>query len=445
MIVLPGDPKSIGGSSMADIIIKNGYLLTMDPELGDLDSGTVVVKDGRITHVGGPVDEPADRVIDAGGCVVMPGLVNTHGHAAMTLLRGMADDVSLKSWLEESIWPAEAGLSESDVLLGTRLACLEMIKSGTTAYADMYFHVDQAARAAVDSGLRAALSYGMIDLGDREKADRELEEGGRVFEKWHGAADGRITAMYAPHAPNTCSIGFLERIRDRARKDGAAMHIHILETQAEKNAMIAEHGVSSVRLLDDMGFFESPVLAAHCVWPSEEEIGILADRGVHVSHNPVSNMKLASGIAPAARMLDAGVRLSLGTDGCASNNNLDLFEEMKTAALLQKVATGDPTVLSARDILGMATVNGADALGFDGGMIREGKKADLIIVDFQRPHLSPAYDVPSHLVYAARGSDVVTTIADGKILMDDRKVLSLDEREILRDVSRRSKGLHFPR
>ncbi len=428
---------------MADILIKNAYLLTMDPDRGDIERGSIAVKDGVITHVGTNTEESADEVIDASGRVVMPGLVNTHGHAAMTLLRGMADDVSLRTWLEDRIWPAEGKLTSSDILLGSRLACLEMIKSGTTAFADMYFHEDQTARAVEESGLRAALCYGMIDLGDKEKGERELAEGERFFHAWNNAAEGRITAMFGPHAPNTCSPPFLERVRDKALEAGAAMQIHILETEAEKKAIEDEHGKGAIVYLDEMGFFESSVVAAHCVWPSEEEIGILAERGVHVSHNPVSNMKLSSGIAPVAQMLRAGVNLSLGTDGCASNNNLDLFEEMKIAALLQQVATKDPTALSARRVLEMATVNGAAALGFDGGMIRAGKKADLIIVDFTKAHLMPVYDVPSHLVYAAGGADVETTIADGKILMRDREVLSLDEREILRDVSHFSRGLHL--
>lgn len=426
---------------MADIIIKNAYVLTMDPNVGDLKNGTVVIEDGKITEIGKKTKESADTVIDAEGSVVMPGLVNTHTHAAMTLFRGYADDLQLAEWLQQHIWPAEAQLTAEDVYNGSLLACLEMIRSGTTSFADMYFFMDETAKAVEASGLRASLSHGLIELWDDEKGETDLREGRRFVRAWQGAADGRIKTMYGPHAPNTCSEEFLAKVREEASRDGAGIHIHLLETEAELLAMKERYGKCSVHMLEDIGFFGPDVLAAHCVWLSDGDIEILRKRGVNVSHNPVSNMKLASGISPVHKMLDKGVNVSLGTDGCASNNNLDLFEEMKTAALLHKVNTFSPTALPARQVLEMGTVNGAQALDTETGMLKAGKKADLIIVDMKKPHLTPCFDVPSHLVYSARGSDVRTTIVNGKVLMDNYRVLVLDEQKVMENAQKAAEDL----
>ncbi len=426
---------------MADIIIKNAYVLTMDPEKGDLKNGTVVIEDGKITEITEKTKENAETVIDARHSVVMPGLVNTHTHAAMTFFRGYADDLQLADWLEGHIWPAEAKLTAEDVYKGSLLACLEMIRSGTTSFADMYFYMDETAKAVEASGLRASLCHGLIELWNEEKGETDLKEGKRFVRAWQGAADGRIKTMYGPHAPNTCSEEFLAKVREEANRDGAGIHIHVLETEAELLAMKERYGKCSVHLLEDMGFLGPDVLAAHCVWLSDGDIEILAKRGVNVSHNAISNMKLASGIAPVHKMLEEGVNVSLGTDGCASNNNLDLFEEMKTAALLHKVNTFSPTALPARQVLQMGTVNGAKALGTETGMLKVGKKADLIVVDMKKPHLTPCFDVPSHLVYSARGSDVRTTIVNGKVLMDDYQVLALDEQKVMEDAQKAAEEL----
>lgn len=433
--------KPEGYDHMADIIIKNAYVLTMDPGAGDLKNGTVVIEDGKITEIGEKTKERAETVIDAKGSVVMPGLVNTHTHAAMTLFRGYADDLQLAEWLENHIWPAEAQLTAKDVYKGSLLACLEMIRSGTTSFADMYFFMDETAKAVEASGLRASLSHGLIELWNEEKGETDLKEGRRFVRAWQGAADGRIKTMYGPHAPNTCSDEYLAKVREEARKDGAGIHIHVLETEAELLAMKERYGKCSVHMLDDIGFFGPDVLAAHCVWLSDGDIEVLREKGVNVSHNPISNMKLASGIAPVHKMLERGVNVSLGTDGCASNNNLDLFEEMKTAALLHKLSTGNPTALPARQVLEMATVNGAKALGTKTGVLKAGMTADLIIVDMKKPHLTPCFDVPSHLVYSAGGSDVRTTIVDGKILMDDYRVLVLDEQKVLEEAQKAAEEL----
>jgi len=426
---------------MADIIIKNAYVLTMDPDAGDLKNGTVVIEDGKITEIGEKTKENADTVIDSKGSVVMPGLANTHTHAAMTLFRGYADDLQLAEWLEKHIWPAEAQLKAEDVYKGGLLACLEMIKSGTTSFADMYFYMDETAKAVEASGLRASLSHGLIELWNEEKGEADLKEGKRFVRAWQGAAGGRIKTMYGPHAPNTCSEEFLAKVKEEARRDGAGIHIHVLETEAELNAMKERYGKCSVHLLEDLGFLGPDVLAAHCVWLSDGDIEILRKRGVNVSHNPISNMKLASGIAPVYKMLEKGMNVTLGTDGCASNNNLDLFEEMKTAALLHKVSTGNPTALPARQVLEMATVNGAKALGTETGMLKVGKKADVIIVDMKKPHLTPCFDVPSHLVYSAKGCDVRTTIVNGKVLMDNYRVLALDEEKVTEDARKAAEEL----
>ncbi len=426
---------------MADIIIKNGYILTMDPAQDDIKRGVVVIEDGIITQVSESTDETADTVIDAKGGVVMPGLVNTHTHAGMTLFRGYADDLTLSDWLENHIWPAEAQLTDNDLYIGTKLACLEMIRSGTTAFVDMYIHVDRVARAVEESGMRAALSYGMIDLGDETRAESELKEGRRFVKEWNGRADGRITTMYGPHAPNTCSREFLMKVKEQAKQDNAKIHIHVLETEAELNQMKEQFGMCSVNMLDEIDFLDNDVIAAHCVWLSDGDMDILNERGVNVSHNPVSNMKLASGIAPVPKMLARGVNVSLGTDGCASNNNLNMFEEMKTAALLHKVDTSDPTVMPARQVLEMATINGAHAMGTNSGMLKVGCMADVIIVDMNKPHLTPIYDIPSHLVYSASGGDVRTTIVNGKVLMDDYKVLSMDEQKVMKEANKAALNL----
>ena len=420
---------------MADIIIKNGYILTMDPAQDDIKRGVVVIEDGIITQVAESTNETANTIIDAKGGVVMPGLVNTHTHAGMTLFRGYADDLTLSDWLENHIWPAEAQLTDNDLYIGTKLACLEMIRSGTTAFVDMYIHVDRVARAVEESGMRAALSYGMIDLGDETRAESELKEGRRFVKEWNGRADGRITTMYGPHAPNTCSREFLIKVKEQAKQDNAKIHIHVLETEDELNQMKKQFGMCSVNMLDELGFLDSNVIAAHCVWLSDGDIDILNERGVNVSHNPVSNMKLASGIAPVPKMLARGVNVSLGTDGCASNNNLNMFEEIKTAALLHKVDTSDPTVLPARQVLEMATINGARAMDSNSGMLKVGCMADVIIVDMDKPHLTPIYAIPSHLVYSASGGDVRTTIVNGKVLMDDYKILLMDEQKVMEEAN----------
>lgn len=423
---------------MSRILIKDGYVITM--ESPSIEGGYVLIEDDRIAYVGRE-EQKADQVISAKGCAVMPGLVNAHTHAAMTLFRGYADDMPLQQWLEEHIWPVEAHLTDNDVYTGTMLACLEMIRTGTTGFADMYFHMDQAARAVEESGIRASLSYGMIELFDEAKAKTELQEGGRFVRQWNNAADGRITTMYGPHAPNTCSREFLSKVKEQAVEDNARIHIHMLETEAELNQMKEQYGMCSVNMLDEIGFLGPDVLAAHCIWLSAGDMDIMAEKNVNAVHCPVSNMKLASGIAPVPELLSRGVNVALGTDGCASNNSLDMFGEMKTAALLHKVNAMDPTTMPAGEVLKMGTSNGAKALGIPAGILKQGMAADIILVDMQTPGLIPVHEPVSHLIYAARGSDVKTTIVNGQVLMEDGIVLSIDQEKVIEQASSAAKRL----
>ncbi len=420
---------------MVDISIKNGRILTPKGFV----EGSLLIEDGIITSIG--EKEGAEHVIDAKGNIVMPGLINAHTHLGMTLFRGYADDLPLKEWLTEHIWPIEAKLTEDDVYAGTLLGCLEMIKSGTTAFADMYIRMNGAAKAVEESGLRGVLSYGMIELGDEERGEKELKIGKEFVKKWNGTSNGRITAMYGPHAPNTCSSEFLMYVREHADEDKVGIHIHASETKAEVEQIKAQCGMSSVKLLDSLNFLGPDVLAAHCIWLSPEDIQILKKKDVKIAHNPTSNMKLASGIAPVPELLEAGITVGLGTDGCASNNTLDMFYEMKMAALLNKVRKLDPTTIPAPKAVEMATVNGARSVGLDTGVIAEGKKADIIIVDMNKPHLTPRHDLISHLVYCTKGSDVSTTIVDGKILMENYQVKIFDEAEVMARAEERAKDL----
>ena len=423
------------------ILIKNARLVTMDKTgNGEIENGYILIENNLISKIGsnekGEADILfADKVIDAGGCIVMPGLSNTHTHLGMTLLRGYADDMALKEWLETKIWPAESHLTAEDVYFGSLLGCLEMIRSGTTAFCDMYFFMDETARAVEKAGIRGCLAYGMIEFGNAEKGDKEYAINEKLVRDWQGKAGGRLTTMYGPHAPNTCSQSFIARVKKAAERDGVGVHIHVLETEAELNHMKENFGMCSVHHLDAVNFWDTsavPVLAAHSVWMSDGDIKLFAEKGVTVSHNAVSNMKLASGIALIQKMLNAGVKVALGTDGCASNNTLNMFEEMKIAALLQKVGTMDPIALPAKAVVEMATVNGGQVIDKQTGVLKAGNKADLIIVDVNKANATPIFDVYSHLVYAATGSDVKTMIVDGKILMEDYKVLTMDEAEVIR-------------
>lgn len=434
---------------MANIWIKNCFIVPMVKSLkegGDLYYlGEIAIEGDKLKTVGplGSVDPSwqADVVIDGTNMVALPGFINTHTHAAMTLFRGYADDLPLMEWLEEKIWPVEAKLTGEDIYWGTKLSILEMLLSGTTTFADMYTFEAEVAKAVEESGIRACLSRGMIGLGDN--AQVALDESVELIENWHGKAEGRITTMLGPHAPYTCPPVFLEKVMMLADKYKVGIHIHVAETLSELEGIQKQFGKTPVRLLYDLGLFDYPTLAAHCVHVNDTDLALMQEKNVAVAHNPESNMKLASGIAPVPAMLKAGITVALGTDGASSNNNLDMLEEMRSAALLHKVNTMDPLAINAYQALEMATKNGAKALGLEDkiGMLKEGMLADVILLNFAKPHLYPHHDIIAHLVYAAQGADVDTVIVNGKILVRDSKPLDLDVAEIYEEVDKRSKRL----
>jgi len=402
-----------------------------------IGSGLIAIKGHSIIYVGEEGDAPrfeADKVLDGHRKVALPGLINCHTHAAMSILRGVAEDQKLYSWLRETIWPLEAKLRPLDVCQGALLSCLEMIKSGTTCFCDMYFYEDMVAKAVEESGLRAVLASGIIEAGDPERGSKMLEESVRITKKYSGYADGRITTQIGPHSVYTCSLNLLKKVRESASQLKAGVHIHLAESKDASRLLKERYGYGEVELLSHNGFLGPDVLAAHCIHLSQEDIALLAKHDVKVAYNPVSNMKLASGIPRVKEFLDAGITVGLGTDGPASNNSLDMFETMKFAALLQKSFYVDPTVLPAWKVLEMATFDGARALRIDEsvGSLETGKKADLILIDLDKPHLTPMHDPYASLVYSARGSDVDTTIVDGKILMENREVKTLDEDAVMK-------------
>lgn len=410
------------------ILIKN---VTMP--LSSTKRGSVLIENDLILEVGRDGRDHADVVIDGEGKVLIPGLVNTHTHLSMTLFRGIADDLPLGTWLEDYIWPVEAHLDGEHCYAGALLGALEMIRTGTTCCNDMYFFMDEVARALDEAGLRGVICHGMIDTGIEEKRKNEIKETQRIIDKCHNTAEGRITVALGPHAPYTCSEELLRWSREKADQEGLQIHMHVSETKDEVQNVLESTQRRPFEYLDSLGLLGDDLLAAHGVWLSNDEISLIKERGVKLSHCPVSNMKLASGISPITELTRCDVCVSLGTDGAASNNNLDLFQEIKTATLLQKINQMDPTVLPARKVLEMATVDGARALGMENqiGTIEVGKKADLILVDMNAPHLTPPGNHMSHLVYSAGGSDVDTVICNGKILMQNKEILALDHVEVL--------------
>jgi len=419
----------------ADILIRGCTILPMDEKREILEQGLIAIRKGVITYVGRETDAPslrAEETIDGHGKVVAPGLVNCHTHLPMTIFRGVAEDQELGKWLSDTIWPLEAKLKPGDVYDGALLGCLEMIKSGTTCFADMYFHEDMVAKAVERAGLRAVLAPGIIEAGDSERGEKLLKEGVGFARKFHGFADGRVRVRLGPHTVYTCSPNLLMKARDRASELNIGIHIHLAESKERVKSTKEKYGFTEVELLESLGFLKPDVLAAHCIHLSEEEMRLMAKRDVKVSYNPVANMKLALGVPKIRDLMGLGVTVGIGTDGPASNNDLDMFDDMRVAALLQKVSYMDSTVLPLHSVLGMATIGGARALGLEGsvGSLEVGKKADVILVDFKKPHLTPVHDFYANVVYSARGSDVDTVIVDGKILMEGRKVRTLDEEEV---------------
>jgi 5-methylthioadenosine/S-adenosylhomocysteine deaminase len=425
------------------ILIKNALIL--NPNNFEEKRQSVLIKDDLISEIADEIDESnADKIIDASGKILLPGFVNTHTHLSMTLFRGLADDLSLDSWLNDHIWPMEANLNGDYCYIGALLGAVELIKSGTTTFSDMYFYMEDVARAVDEAGIRAVLSYGMIDFGDAEKREAEIKENLQLFENCNGMADGRIKVFFGPHSPYTASEELLIKVRELADKYNMGIHIHVSETQKEIDDVSQEKGLRPFEYLDKIGFLGPDVVAAHCVWLSDEEIEIIKKNGVKVSHNPCSNMKLASGISPVSKLIENDICVSIGTDGASSNNNLDLIEELKTASLLQKVSTLDPNVVNSHEAIAMGTIKGAEALGLSDeiGSIEVGKKADIILIDTNSANMVPdSSTLTSNIIYSANGSNVDTTICNGKILMENKKLTVLDEQEIYEKARKAIKNL----
>ncbi|PSQ21831.1 S-adenosylhomocysteine deaminase [Halobacteriales archaeon QS_9_67_15] len=426
---------------MSDLLVTGGKVLRPDltveraDVLVDRDSGDVAA-----------VDEPGaldgDDELDASDGLVIPGLVNAHTHVAMTLLRGVADDKPLDAWLREDIWPVEAELTAEDVEAGAELGLVEMIKSGTTHLSDMYFHVDRIVDAVDRAGVRAVLGHTAVTVGkDDEAAQADMQQSLDVAKAFDGAADGRVTTTFQPHSLTTVGEEYLREFVPKARDADLPIHFHANETQNEVDPIVDEHGVRPLEYADDLGLLTEDSFIAHGVHVDQTEIDLLAERATGVVHCPASNMKLASGMAPVQRMRDAGVTVGIGTDGAASNNDLDAFDEVRDAAMLGKLAAEDASAVPAEAVVEMVTQGSADILGFDSGRIEAGTNADLAVVDLDAPHLTPAHDLVSHLAYAVHGSDVRHTVCDGDVLMRDREVLTLDEKTVRERASEHASDL----
>jgi 5-methylthioadenosine/S-adenosylhomocysteine deaminase len=437
------------GPRRISVLVTGGSVVTVDPSRNIYSPGAVAVDGDTIVGVG-PAAEIAARFvaadrIDATGSVVIPGLVNAHTHAPMVLYRGLADDLRLQDWLEKYIFPAEANtVAREMVRVGTRLAALEMIQSGTTTFADMYYFEEEIARATKAAGLRGVLGQTVIQfpVPDAKTPQEGLSRAETFIKEFLN--DTLIVPAVAPHAAYSLDADTLRASRALAVKYGVPVLIHLAETEEEvETSRTAHKGMSPVAYLQSIDFLGPKTLANHGVWVDKADMAILTSQGVAVSHNPESNMKLASGIAPVPEYLAAGVTVALGTDGAASNNDLDMFEAMRFAALLHKVKTRDPQAVPASAALEMATINGARALGLESriGSLESGKRADLVVVSMQGARQTPMYDPVSHLVYVSRGDDVRTVMVNGRVLMRDRKMLTLDQAQVLADARKTAQAV----
>ena len=426
-----------------DILITGGTALTMSDRMETLENPAIGIKDGKILFVQKASNSDTTQyiskeMIDATGSIIMPGLVNTHTHLPMVCFRGLADDIPLMDWLNHYIFPAENKYVNRDMAYdGSMLAIAEMILSGTTTFCDAYFYESSVARAAINSGMRAIACQGFMDLptSDHPDPSKNIQIAESFIEKWSGISPLISPALFC-HSPYTCFPETLRNIKEVARKAEILFLTHLAETKDETKTIRERYGKTPVRHLHSLGVLDEQTIAVHCTWVDEEEIRILADCGMKVSHNPESSMKLAAGIAPVPEMLRNGITVGLGTDGCASNNDLDMLTEMDTAAKIHKLTSMNPTVMDAKTVLKMATIEGAKVLGLEDriGSIEAGKCADIIILDMNKPHLTPVYNSYSHIVYAASGSDISTTIIDGKIVMKERRLLNMDVYDVMEKV-----------
>lgn len=400
-----------------------------EAHLSFIEDAEILIQDNLIVYAGRRADAPAfeaDQTINGEGALAMPGLCNMHTHTPMTLLRSIGSDLPLDRWLNEAIFPVEKHLTDEAVRAGSDLGILEMLRFGTTSFNDMYMHMDMEAEAVRDSGMRALLGHGIVDFDEN---CTDLLPNIALIEKWNHAADDRIRVALAPHSEGATTRKLMEKVREAAETYKVPVHIHVSETKLDFDGSMERRGLTPPQYLAELGLTKHPILAAHCVWFTDEDIELFARCGAVVLHNPISNLKLASGVAPIAKMLKAGCRVALGTDGVASNNNLNLWEEIKLTPMLQKGTLLDPTVVSPAQTIAAATSVGAEALGYDNlGFLKAGYLADLILVKMDQPHMVPCHDLESNLVYSAQGSDVTLTMVNGKVLYHNGAYTTLDEK-----------------
>ena len=416
------------------ILVKNATLVSGK-------KSDVLIEEGKIAKIGSSLSASGADKLDASGKLLIPGFINTHTHAAMTLLRGVAEDMELHSWLA-TVRKSEEKFKPQHIYSGSLLACAEMLKSGTTCFSDMYFHMDDVAKAVQQSGIRATLSYSVVDMNDAKKRASELSIGEKFIKDWQGKAGGRIKCGIAPHSVYLCSDELLIKSNELSEKYNAIYHIHLAETRKEVFDCLSQHKKRPAYYLDSLGVLSSRTVAAHCVWLTKEEVRLLASKKVSSSLNPVSNMKLSGGgCAPMPEMEKFGMNISLGTDGSASNNSLSMFETMKMLGLLQKNARWDATVAADTAIFDAATVGGAKALGINAGIVKEGALADIVLLDKKAANMAPLHSAIANIVYSAHAGNVTDVIVDGKLVVEGRKLLTLDEEKIVEQAQKESEKL----
>ena len=431
---------------MSNLLIRNTTAITLDDHDRILHAVDIAIEDGIITAVERNLVFEKNlvssdyEIIDGRERVALPGFFNAHTHAAMTLERGWAEDLPFDRWLNEKIWVAESALEEEDVYWGAALACCEMIRAGVVGFADHYFWMDQVARAVVEAGMKANLAWCQFGLGaEREVGGVTLEDTIRFAREWHGAAGGRIRCVLGPHSPYMCPPEFLARVVKAARELEVGIHLHVAESQEQVANSLAAHGKTPVAHLASLGIFDVPTIAAHCIAVDDDDIAILAEKQVHVGHTPKTYLKLAMGVAPLPRLLAGGVNVALGSDGPASNSDLNMLEVLRITGLYHKNALGQPEALPRAQLLRLATQAGARALGFAGsGVLAPGAPADLMLLDTRAPHWFPRHDLAAGIVYAAHPSDVSHVIVDGRLLMREGVLLTLDEERIRYEAERRA-------
>jgi len=412
-------------------------ILVKKATLADGSVQDVLIEGNKIAKVAGEISESGHEKMDASRKILLPGFVNTHAHSGTVLMRSLGDDMRLHEWLEKKIWPTEKKIGEKEMHAGAMLSIAQMLRGGTTCFNDMYFHMDAVAKACSTSGIRALLGYGMIDLGDEKKRRIELKIAEEFFKNWNGKEGGRIRVSFAPHAPYTCSNELLGVSAALAKKYSAHLHIHLSETRKEVFGILQKEKKRPIEHANALGLLGKRTIAAHCAWITKQEAAILGKTGTSVAHCPVSNMKLASGgTCPVPELMEAHANVCIGTDGAASNDSLSMLESMKFAALLQKHSRWDATVANAHQVLSFGTKNGAAALGFDAGEIKEGKLADLIFLDKKSVSLVPLHNVESAIVYAARDGNIRDVLIDGKIVMQEGELLTMDEEKVVQEAQK---------